>query len=631
MALNNNDSFTPPAATGIEAGVLTLRDVSVKSAGRSLSSLYSNKRISLLAPFAGMVKDGLLRASDITSSKKLKTALASLREKDALQKMPETIMTQLYNSFWGALNNVVAVAKADKRYEEAWKRLITNLEVGSIAIKQQLGREIRIEYSYGWNASVYPELLFNQLTVTSVWQNYVFVNRDYHQYGLLSMDAERRRLLSDLFFGKGFRLPQLIPTLPDPSRLHTEDFEASMPSDIMTLDGVALNGSMLSANGSITAAAVKKVKAQTPVGSFGALPGTWPVDRVEMLCLTYFTLLNIKGGKDPFDLQTLARFAVDKMPRMLVGPMFNTFIPSLQGFTKTWTADSYAPDVAACVNDILKQAHKEWMSLHNFRMQLLCTSAAGTRNYIYLCLFNDRSIDKAKLSRRSETKTDNADDTPIDWFEDVGLQFAIHWIKYLCALGMVEIAFDYETKDAAADPMEGMRYVRLTPLGRHIFGLDPDYAPKTTASGSAVDFDTLNSIITIDAKSPFQMFLANVAKRISPTRFRISAETLISGCRKKAELEQRIKNLRVIIDPEKEPALKKIIREAESHTDCAVRDGGYSLVRLRPDLPQLRETILTNYELRDMTILAGPTLALVKTHKMDRFNAILAAYGFLME
>ena len=32
-----------------------------------------------------------------------------------------------------------------------------------------------------------------------------------------------------------------------------------------------------------------------------------------------------------------------------------------------------------------------------------------------------------------------------------------------------------------------------------------------------------------------------------------------------------------------------------------------------------------------MTILAGPALALVKTHKMERFNAICAANGFLME
>ena len=105
----------------------------------------------------------------------------------------------------------------------------------------------------------------------------------------------------------------------------------------------------------------------------------------------------------------------------------------------------------------------------------------------------------------------------------------------------------------------------------------------------------------------------------------------MKGCKTKAELEQRIRNLQVIIDPEKKPALRKIIDEAVGHTDCATREGGYSLLRLRPDLPGLRDAILSDRELREMTILAGHALALVKTHKMERFNAICASYGFLME
>ncbi len=55
------------------------------------------------------------------------------------------------------------------------------------------------------------------------------------------------------------------------------------------------------------------------------------------------------------------------------------------------------------------------------------------------------------------------------------------------------------------------------------------------------------------------------------------------------------------------------------------------MMRLRPDLPGLREAILSNKELREMTILAGPTLALVKTQRLERFYALCAAYGYLME
>ena len=127
------------------------------------------------------------------------------------------------------------------------------------------------------------------------------------------------------------------------------------------------------------------------------------------------------------------------------------------------------------------------------------------------------------------------------------------------------------------------------------------------------------------------MFLDRIATRISPTRFRISSDTLLKGCRNASELDQRTSSLQTIIDPDKEPAIKAIIEDAKRHTYCATRDGGYSLLRIRADLPGLREMILTNKELRELTILAGPTMALVKTHKMERFNAICASYGYLMD
>lgn len=617
------------SAQEVEAGVLTLHEVSVKMSGRSLASLSTQRRNQILEPFAKMVREGQLRASE-SSSASMKKIMTTLRMENGLDLLSETAETQIYNSFWGNLGNALAVAKADKRYEEAWRRLITSLEVSTTDIRRQLGRNIVIAQGYGWHTTIFPELLFNQLTVTSIWQRFSRVTGDYEQYGMLSMGASRRRTLSDLFFGRDYREPHLTKEISQDANLHIENFEGTMATDLMTLKGVALNGSLLSDNGSITAAAVNKVKKLTQISDFSVTPGLWPLDRVEMLCLTYFTLHGIigKNAKQRIDIKSLAEFAADQMPGLLVGPMLNTFIPALQGFTKTWTASSYAPRLVTAVTLIAIEAKDEWMSLDNFRMQLLCSNVEGESNYLYLNLFPEREREKAKLARRSD-KGLGIIGTPIEWFEEVGLKFAIHWLRYLCALGMAEIAIDPEAKED--DPMEGMRYIRLTGLGRFIFRIDANYVPKVAKGSQEVEFDAQNGIITVDEKSPFQMFLGSVAKRISQTRFRISEETLIAGCKRKSELEQRIMNLRTIVDPEKEPAMKKIIEEAMGHTDCAERDGGYTLIRLRPDLPGLREAILTNFELRKMTILAGPTLALVKTQKLDRFNAICAAYGYLME
>ncbi|MDE7349755.1 MAG: hypothetical protein K2N25_01705 [Muribaculaceae bacterium] len=613
-------------------GVLTLDNVSVKEAGRSLSSVYYDQRMRLIEPFARMVCDGLLNASPL-SAMKMKGFLRDIRRDGSAANLSDAALTQIYNSFTASLENVLAVAKADIRYQEAWKRLITNLELDTTELKQELGREIAVASGYAWHYTTFAEVLFSPLTVTDIWETYSQKDRNYKWHGSLSMGVSTRIALSDLFFGKESRLPHLTARLPENEHFETEDFEQATATDILTLDGVALNGSMLGNNGSISAAAVKKVKSQTPISDFRLKFGRWLVDRVEMLCLTYFTLLEATGKtcNKELDIKMLVRFAVEKMPGWIIGPMFNTFIPDLQGFTKSWTVNSYAAVLASTVQHILMEACDEWLDLDNFKMMLLCSPKQGNNNYTYLNLFEYERRRKAKLIRRADKEFGIIQENPVNWFDEVGFKFAIHWIKYLCALGMVEIAVDTRLGDSSDVPMEGMRFVRLTTLGRYALGIDDDYVSKAAEWNNGVEFEGLNGIITVDAGSPFHMFLSTVAKRISPTRFHISTDTLLRGCRKKSDLEKRVSNLRTIIDPEKEPALRDIIDEAMRHTDCTKRDGGYSLLRLRPDLPGLRDLLLSNRELREMTILAGPTLALVKTHEMERFNELCAAYGYLME
>lgn len=614
----------------VQPGVLNLQNVSVKDTGRSLSSLYNRQARKLLEPFAEMVREGQLIASPL-STMKMKGFLRDLRQPDGLDGLSETSLTQIYNAFCADLKNVVAVAKADRRYEGAWKRLITCLEISTLDIKKQLGREIRVASGYSWHYSNFAELLFGPLTVTDIWERYSAADRDYHRHGMLSMDVSTRISLCDLFFGKDLRVPHMTAKLPAGLNLTTEDFEQATAADLMILEGVALNGSMLGSNGSISATAVKKVKAQTPISDFNCTKGDWPLDRVELLCLTYFTLLDKKGSHDKtaIDVKRLAKFAVEHMAKWIIGPIFGSFLPAMQGFTKTWTLNSYTSRLTGTVQYILMEAKDQWLDLSNFKMLLLCSTIEGNNNYIFLKLFGEEGIQKAKLVRKTDKEKGLDKATPIDWSEEIGLKFAVHWMKYLCAIGIAELAVDSEAP--ADDPLEGIRFARLTPLGRYALGIDTAYTPKASAGNMEVEFDPRNGIITIDSMSPYQMFLDKVAKRISPTRFRISVESLLKGCKYKSELEQRIGNLRVILDPEKKPELKKLIDEAMSHTDCAVRDGGYSLIRLRHDLPGLREAILTNQELREMTILAGPAMALVKTHKMERFNTILASYGYLME
>lgn len=625
-------SQDPAPNQEVTPGVVYLTNFPKNKNAESISSLYLDQCRELFAPFAQMAKEKLIKVSS-SSPYAMRNLFAELETPRGFDKMKKDSFSQLYISLSDHLSNFLAIAMADKRYQLTWERIINNLEVYTIDLKAQLGREIKIVTDYYWSYRAYIEALFSPCIVTAIWRDYNRETKEYHYHGRISLFGNVRRRLATLFFGESHASPHLTPTLPEDAHLTIDNFETSVVTDLMTLDGIALNGQILSANGSISAAPVKKIRNQSTIKDFSTPESKWPTDRIEMLCLTYFTLLTKISKKESVDVKKLVRFAVDEMPKLIKGPIFNTFLPAHQGFTKNWTSESYVIELTTAIRSILIQA-TEWLNLDNFKMLLFCTDASYSKAPCdYLKLFPESDRNKSSLVRRVDKE--NYDDPDwekkeIDWFEEIGWKFSIHWMKYLCALGIVELAIDSNLKDIEADTLEGIRYVKLTPLGQYAFRIVDTYTPTKTESGSDVEYDALNNIITLDAKSPFMMFLSKITKRISPTRLRISRASLINGCATKEELDQRIKNLSLIIDPIKEPSLQKIIDEALHHTDCAERDGGYSMLKLRPDLPELRQLILNDKELREMTIMATNSLVLVKTTRLERFYTVCASHGFLM-
>ncbi|MDE7421864.1 MAG: hypothetical protein K2N35_16875 [Muribaculaceae bacterium] len=619
--------------TEVTPGVIYLPPLVAKEHRDMISTFTLDKCRFLFAPFADMVMNHQLRLSPNTSYG-MRTIFEEMTKTSSFEKMRKDALCSLYDSLYSELSNFLAIAKADIRYEKTWHKIITSLDVSSVDIKKELGREIRLASTYGWYYNIAVEALFSPCMAYHVQQYYSIYTRTSESKGDLTLRASVRKELAELFFGKEYVMPRLIAHLPEDAKLSIDNFEPSIPTDIMTLDGIALNGSMLNGNGSISAANVKRVRTQATLRDFSPALLQWPADRIEMLTLTFFTMNAAISKSSSINAKNLAKFAVETMPRLIQGPIFNTFLPACQSFTKAWTAENSVVQLSKMVEAIIRKASDEWLDLNNFKMLLLCSDTISNENFHYLNLFPSKGREKATIVRKIDKEHEGDSKwkvKPISWFDEIGFKFAIHWLKYLCALGIVELAVESELINLGDDPLEGMRYVRLTPLGKYAFGIEKSYTPTKADCISEVEFDSQNCIFTLDAKSPFMLFLSTITRRISPTRLRISRETLIKGCFRKEDLEQRIRNLSVIINPEKEPALKKIIDDALHHTDCAHREGGYSLLNLRSDLPELRQLILNEKELREMTIMVGNSRVLVKTNHLERFYALCASHGYLMQ
>ncbi|MDE5881380.1 MAG: hypothetical protein K2H60_06585, partial [Muribaculaceae bacterium] len=598
-------------------GMITLPSVNRKDSYSALNKLLKDELYSLNESLSKLIRKDKVTLSPL-SSKATKGLFAAMTSDATMRSLLKDQLITIYTSYSSEILNIPAVAAIDKKIEKFWKTMLQTYELSLVQVVGILGREITIKHYYGWGSNFLPEVLFFPLEVFYYAPSYYYYdssNRKDRIYFQLS--TRYRRILNDYFFGPGAGNAHLYKTLPEDKNLKIENFELQIATDLVTLAGLALNGSLLNSNGSISGAVVKRIKKQAKMKEFIPSLDVWPLDRVELLCFTYFYELKKEGktGRD-ISVTRFVKFAIDTLPGLLSATQFNSFFPAFQGFTKTWAEKSYAKELASVVKSLLLPAQEEWLDMDNFRLRFLSADSVEDLSIFKLFKFNDR--EKSNLRRRSD-KENNDDNGKvkerIDWFEDIGYKFALHWIKYLCALGVVEIAVDSDLKEFDSDPLEGMRFVRLTALGRYAYGIDKEYTPATADDFGGIEFDSANGIITLaNADSPYSMFLSTVAKQISPIRFKISVESLIKGCRRRSELENRIVSLKSVINTDKEPALQSIVKEALSHTECAEREGGYSLLKLKRNIPGLVELIATNKDLRNMTLLtANRSMVLVKT------------------
>lgn len=117
---------------------------------------------------------------------------------------------------------------------------------------------------------------------------------------------------------------------------------------------------------------------------------------------------------------------------------------------------------------------------------------------------------------------------------------------YVCgALGWLDLAFATPEGKLGQDYFSGydtLKAVRLNPLGAHLAGrTKKDYIPKVNTATQALRFDDQSLLIFCDPENVVaETILANYAERVSPTRFRVTANTFLKDCKSKQQLISKI-------------------------------------------------------------------------------------------
>ncbi len=540
-------------------------------------------------------------------------------------------MLHIYASYASDLENLYYTVCRDETMTKGWRKILDMATVDSATLHTIFGREVKVSAPLTPNVPGLTECLFNPLRVVDPRVLGNPGDKDVPRMTQLSLYPATRRQLAQLFIKPEAVDPSVMSVLPAGANLAVESFEGNIPVDLAYLTALDLmNKGMAQGADTLTPARLKAIKKnfETP----GFLPSDigYPVDRVEMLTVAY-SLIDRKAGSC-IKTADFARAVFENIPRMISGVVFDIFLPAFKGFSKTWAVNDNVPDIIKLTTLLLMPATKGWMSLHNLRLRYLCHVLPGYDKVFYMPLFSPGSLSAHTLKRKSDDGKLSSRSFSIDWFGEVTFPFIVHWIKFLCALGMVDIAVDRAQLDNPDDPLEAMRYIKVNALGKYAFGLEKRYVSPVMDLDRMLEIDDRNGIITVlKDKCPYLPYLKQITEPIADRRFRITPRTMLMNapCRKAAELT--LSSLGNIIDLPRYPNLKAAVDEALKRSCCSEPvKGEYRIIKIKPDIPGLVSFIAGEPQIRKECFLGENGMILVPQKFVDTFTEICRSNGYLL-
>lgn len=613
---------------------LHLPHISSKKGDDLIMSLNKDDLLALLKPLKDFLRDKTISFSEQTPPS-MKDLIARLKDKALSARLLKEELAKIYTSFSFDSTNIYATAAPGTPEGKCWEQILLSPEIESDTLSDILKRDIVVRYTGYWSSFFFTECLFSHLVVLERATHYSKTGRwgEYSYFYNLSVSPRSREKLAALYFGKESVTPKILSDLPDDNNLQKLNFEKFIPADLTYLSALGMTGIPLSeTKGTVSATKMKAIKSSFHTGQFPTKDDDYPFDRSELLVYAYFnTSFSNKKDTKGIDPGTFARNVVSKLPKRIVGPQFGLFLPAFKGFTKVWTEMSTVEAVTAAIDSLLKPSAEGWMSLSNLKMRFLCCDLMGWTEYAYNSLFTSQGRSKHTLRRVTDNLDSFCKSSGIKWFDEVDFPFVLHWIKFLCAIGMLEIAVDPDA--APDDPLEGMRYARLTPLGRYAYAIDNKYTAPEQGEACQLEFDDKNLILTIVGKNcPYTLFLEQISSPIGSTRFKITPESILKGCINDREAEARIDNLKKIIKIDTCPNLSSAINEARLRTKCTEKTSkSYSILKISRQVPGFAEFLTSEKSIREHCLFAESSLILIEKSFLPQFKTICNNHGYLVE
>lgn len=223
-----------------------------------------------------------------------------------------------------------------------------------------------------------------------------------------------------------------------------------------------------------------------------------------------------------------------------------------------------------------------------------------------------------------------------DYEEFVIEPFVKSYLFLLGTLGLFEIFYTKPEnssklylKNGYLSQFNGLRYIRLTNLGKYIFSFKDTYAIPTNYEKPEIFLDDKRLIVTILGESPIRrMYFEKISKKIGNNIYKVTIDSFKRTIKSYAELKERIEKFKKNIGTADLPQnwqdfFENLIKKFSSIEE--VED--FIVLKIKND-KELLEIIKKDARFKKLFLKAEDYHILVKKAEVDNLVKVLKEYGY---
>lgn len=213
---------------------------------------------------------------------------------------------------------------------------------------------------------------------------------------------------------------------------------------------------------------------------------------------------------------------------------------------------------------------------------------------------------------------------------------------YLGALGLMELKYDkpttnYENIKAKGKPYisvwDGLKYVKLTELGKYVFKISNSYIPKeiVTKKIAEMKFDEFKPIVTVDRQNSIAIAkLEPFVEKLDGDRYILNHSKLFKDCNHLKALNLKIDSFYKKIEKNPPKVFVDFFDEAIANSNLIKRNLKQIVIELK-DNKKLLNLFMSNRKLQELFIKAEGYRIIVLKEDMIKVTKIVKDNGFFVE